>query len=373
MEPFRGSKINPLKFQGDLRHQITTLQPQPSDRTRSAWAPWHPLEEVVVGTCINDHYFDEVRDAAVREPLNQMLRETQEDLDALADLIRSMGVTVIRPPQLQDLRLNPRERASLVQPVELVPRDMAVQVGPHTLYRTVRDRGVVGSWLRPPDINEVQSAWFELFHVAIGMEPAGWTMVGNRLIVDGQQFHYPGAQRELEMWAERWLPGVEIVTVDAGCHTDSWFQCIRPGVLLTCADPEDHHIFEETFPGWSVHHIQGIKPLKQPWEQYFGNQHHHYWLPGADKNPKMQRFIQDWLQMWQGAPSETVFEINSIMINEHTMIACEDNPTVRAWLKSHGVELVISPLRHRWYWDGGISCFTMPTSRQGVMEDFSQF
>jgi hypothetical protein len=62
------------------------------------WAPWHDLTHCVVGTCVTEHYFDDVKDVKVRDPLCRMLRETQEDLDHIANTLINMGVTVIRPP-----------------------------------------------------------------------------------------------------------------------------------------------------------------------------------------------------------------------------------------------------------------------------------
>ena len=329
------------------------------------WAPWHDLTHCVVGTCVTEHYFDDVRDAKVRDPLRKMLRETQEDLDHIANTLINMGVTVIRPPVDATLRLNTRRPASMIQPVETTPRDMAMQLGPHTCYRSQRDRGMMGAWLGCSDVNDVQSAWFELLSLPLVVEPPSWTLVGDRLIVDLQQYRLPTANQELHAWAERWLPGVTVVPMDAGCHADGWFQCIKPGVILTCAVNEDLHLFDTSFPGWQLHQVEGIHAHKSAQMQFYGTQHNAYWLPDAHNNFNVQRFIQDHLLSWTGFSKESVFEVNSLMVNDHTMIACQDNASVRAWLKSHGVEMVVCPLRHRWFWDGGISCFTLAVGRKG--------
>ena len=356
----------PLNQQHQPHHQPHVGHIHVNHRlTGECWAPWHDLTHCVVGTCVTEHYFDGVRDAKVREPLRQMLRETAEDLEHLARTIQSMGVTVIRPPQDDALRLNIRRPQSMVQPVETTPRDMATQIGPHTVYRSQRDRGLMGAWLGAVDVNAIDSAWFELLSLPLVVEPPCWTQVGDRLIVDLQQYRLPSAEQELIAWGERWMPGVTVLPIDAGCHIDGWFQCIKPGVILTCAVDEDLHIFNKTFPGWQIHQVKGIHAHKAPQMQFYGGQKNNYWLPNAKNNFNVQRFIQDYLLGWTGVASESVFEVNSLMVNDHTMIACQDNESVRAWLKSHGVEMVVCPLRHRWFWDGGISCFTLAVGRKG--------
>lgn len=361
----------------ELETRLRLTDPQtvihPSNRARSVWAPWHPLRECVVGSCLNQHYFDEVRDPAVRDPLNRMLAETQEDLDQLANLLTSMGVEVIRPTQDTDLRLNIDQKQTFIQPVEIAPRDLAVQLGPHTVYRSVRDRGCVGAWLQPSDIMMIESAWFELLQIAMRPEPAGWTLVGNRLIVDTFQMIAPQSRPELEAWCKRWLPGVDLVLIDAGCHTDSWFQCVAPGVLLTCSTNEDLPIFQSTFKGWEIKQVEGNDSLKKPFMDAMRSEENSYWLPGEENNLEMQKFIRDCLYTWTGNSQETVWEINSLMVDEHTIISCVDNVEVRSWLKSLGIEMVVQPLRHRWFWDGGISCFTLPTHREGEQENFLNF
>ena len=65
--------------------------------TVNSYTSWQPLEEVIVGRAYPADYFDFIEDAQVRNQLQQILNETEEDLDNLARLIKQHDATVHRP------------------------------------------------------------------------------------------------------------------------------------------------------------------------------------------------------------------------------------------------------------------------------------
>jgi len=44
------------------------------------------------------------------------------------------------------------------------------------------------------------------------------------------------------------------------------------------------------------------------------------------------------------------------------------NQQVFDFLKQHGIEAVVAPFRHRFFWDGGIHCITSDLVRDGEPE-----
>ena len=58
---------------------------------------WDPLQACVVGSCWPPEFFSYVQDTKLRNLLEKIVVETQEDLDALAQFIESRGVRVFRP------------------------------------------------------------------------------------------------------------------------------------------------------------------------------------------------------------------------------------------------------------------------------------
>ena len=67
---------------------------------------------------------------------------------------------------------------------------------------------------------------------------------------------------------------------------------------------------------------------------------------------------------------ETVFDVNMLSIDEHTIICNNYNKEVFEYFKKHKVEPVVYNFRHRYFWDGGVHCITQDLYREGKMEDY---
>ena len=63
----------------------------------NSFTSWQPLEEVIVGRAYSPDYFDFIDNAQVRNQLQQILAETEEDLNNLQRTIETFGATVLRP------------------------------------------------------------------------------------------------------------------------------------------------------------------------------------------------------------------------------------------------------------------------------------
>ena len=47
-----------------------------------------------------------------------------------------------------------------------------------------------------------------------------------------------------------------------------------------------------------------------------------------------------------------------------------DNQELTPFLKKHNIEPVHVPLRHRWFWDGGLHCTSLDIYREGTQQDY---
>ena len=63
----------------------------------NSYTSWQPLEEVIVGRAYTPDYFDFIENAQVRNQLQQILAETEEDLANLQKTIETYGARVRRP------------------------------------------------------------------------------------------------------------------------------------------------------------------------------------------------------------------------------------------------------------------------------------
>ena len=62
----------------------------------NAWNGWDPLKQVILGNCFAPEFFEEIGDPKLRDLLQQILYETQEDLDNIQKTLEDLGVEVVR-------------------------------------------------------------------------------------------------------------------------------------------------------------------------------------------------------------------------------------------------------------------------------------
>jgi glycine amidinotransferase len=67
---------------------------------------------------------------------------------------------------------------------------------------------------------------------------------------------------------------------------------------------------------------------------------------------------------------ETVFDVNMLSISEELVLVNNYNREVFDFLKKHSIEPIVCPLRHRYFWDGGIHCLTLDLVREGNRENY---
>ena len=96
----------------------------------NSYTSWQPLEDVIVGRAYTPDYFDFIDNAQVRNQLQQILFETEEDLNNLQRTIEQYGARVRRPTlipkhEFENLQIN-SEGAPLPP---LTPRDWQISLG----------------------------------------------------------------------------------------------------------------------------------------------------------------------------------------------------------------------------------------------------
>ena len=96
----------------------------------NSYTSWQPLEEVIVGRAYTPDYFDFINNAQVRCQLQQILAETEEDLDNLQKTIEQYGARVLRPnlsAKDQFVKLQTQGGGAPLPP--LTPRDWQISLG----------------------------------------------------------------------------------------------------------------------------------------------------------------------------------------------------------------------------------------------------
>lgn len=354
----------------------------------NVWSKWDPLKKVVIGTCLDQNYFEHVKNIEIKEKLTQILIETQEDLDNFAGTLESLGVKVLRGnPQHQIFpkRLDPDRPARDTVKVLLYPRDYYMVLG----NNLIASHHAMISQDYYPEItssvkNHTKSAWHNLLidRKINGIIPPSWTLIGKDLFVDTQDYCINWIKnppdwfkqktiQDMTEWAKQWLPEVDVHWLDIGGHNDGTFHACKPGVIISLHDIQK---YAETFPGWDVLYLPD-----QSWDAVDGflkikdKTEGKYWIPGEENNQQLLDFINSWLNEWVGFVEETVFDVNCLMVNQNTVCVSNYNKQVFDFFKKHKIEPIICPIRHRYFWDGGLHCVSLDLYREGECQSYINY
>jgi hypothetical protein len=340
----------------------------------NSYTSWQPLEEVIVGRAYSPDYFDFIENAQVRNQLQQILAETAEDLDNLQRVIEQSGATV-RRPDLPD-------RDSFIQgqingngaPLPpLTPRDWQITLG-DKLLRV----------LAMPELDRVCREYQDAGATVINPHgPTGWdencvlngasasciVRVGRDVFFDNSDF--------LRADQTRWIvenvlgPDYRIHEAVTDGHGDAVFAILKPGVLLS--SKHDVNLdFERDFPGWDVCKVwdSSIWAAMEVGKFKYESNPGAWYVQGQTPTPEFTEFVNTYLRNWTGFVAETVFDVNCLVLDESHVIFSAYNKQVFDYCRRHGIEPIISELRHSYFWDGGISCCTQDIRRRGGLESY---
>lgn len=372
---------------------------------------WAPLREIIVGSATNytshdrelsfDVFFHEnlFRSDWAYPRLHQStgrsiserswkvsdlyVEQLTEDVEALAETLRSLGVVVRRPLTLPaDAEpiagfgwqappipaLNIRDN-TLIMGDEIVETPPAIRsryletrlLAP--LFREYFDDG--GTWTTMPR-PVLTDASFDLSYArdtetslggptepidAPGASPFD---VGYEMILDGAQCLRLGKDIVVNIananhaaacdWLERHWEGtyrIHRVHRMSDNHIDSMILALRPGVFLA-RHPGIRDLMPEPFSSWT------------------------YIVPPEPDHDSFPTYDDGDLVL-----TSPYIDLNVLSLDEERVLVNEDCPGLSAVLESHGFTPIPVRHRHRRLFGGGFHCFTLDTVRSGGMEDYT--
>ena len=329
-------------------------------------APWHTLKKVCLGRSYSPSFYNEIKNSRIKDLLTQIARETEEDYKNIQEILEQAGVEVVRPTIPEDSILNyidvngcithaSAKSFTLIPRPPMQPRDSQLIVG-SSLVATNAEINAYS------DVIDINSA-IALRH-GLSFDAPYVTVIGNDLIVDCRD------QPWLDSFIQKQFPHHRVTAVDIGGHNDAVFAPVKPGVIISTYD---HTNYSETFPGWEVFYVERQSWNAIPeWRRLKHSNAGKWWMPGEETNIEFTTFVETWLTNWLGYVEETVFDVNMLVLDEHTVMVNNYNRAVFEFLKKHRVEPIIAPFRHRFFWDGGIHCITSDLYREGEAETYIQ-
>jgi len=325
-------------------------------------APWDNLESCIVGQSYPSQFYDSIKNVKIRDSLQKIANETEEDYLGIISILNEFGITVSRPTMDVNSSIidfvdnngrvsyNGSKSFTLIPRPPMQPRDSFLIVG-NKLVETLDE----SKWYDLPN-SIVSSRKFDAPLI---------TVIGKHLIVDCRENPW------LAEYIQSLYPDRTVVPVHIGGHNDAVFCPLKPGIIISTYH---HDNYTDTFPGWTVKYIKNQSWDAIPgWRKYKHSNINKWWSPDQADNREFSEFVDTWLGNWLGYVNETVFDVNMLQINERTVLVNNYNKEMFEFFKQHNVEPIIAPFRHRFFWDGGIHCVTGDLYRKGEMHEYIRY
>lgn len=333
----------------------------------STHSPFQTLKAVLLGQGVSENFFHWIKDPTVKDPLLKIVRETNEDLGFIRKILERHGVKVFQAKPLEFKEHVYNNNAAVPVP-PLQPRDVHLTLGTKCYCISTQPQ-----WSYIKDIVD-ESCLINLFDLVYqpGVEfkygfllsGANTCKLGTKLIVGGN------VDKNMENFARDFFGtrGYEIIFTGEMGHTDGCMSVLKPGVIVSISN---FLTYEKTFPGWEVLVCDNQYWNKvRGWIEFKKKSKGRWWVPGEESNENLKEFVNTWLDKWVGHVQETVFDVNMLSVSEEVVLVNNYDKTVFDFLKKHKIEPIICPLRHRYFWDGGIHCLTLDLIREGEKENY---
>jgi hypothetical protein len=329
----------------------------------SVYCQYDPLEEVWLGDCYPAEFYQGF-DPEVRSVFERITDITRTDLNNFEQIFKSLGIVVRRPvfTQVEDFV---DSQGRLLKP-PIAPRDTEMSLG--TEFYHLRNYYSKDPWQLVLD--EYQNSGSQVisagFYERYGyLEPPSIIRLGADIYIDRDSHLHSWSLIERDV-IPHWNKDYNVVVCNTDGHADSVFCAVGNGRILTS---HWKHDYTAEFPGWDVFHIPKQKSQnRQVINQLQSSQEKNWWVEGVQNlYPAFNQYIENFAKDWVGFATETVFEVNSLMINENLILTTgTPDAQTQQWFKKHRVEWIPVEFKTRGFWDSGVHCLTVDVRRRGT-------
>ena len=339
----------------------------------STHTSFQPLKTVLLGQTFDLDYFHWIKDPKIKDPLTRILEETHEDLENMKAILKKHGVEVVQPAPIKSDAEKQFANGEAFHFPPLQPRDVFLTLGNKLYSNTTQNfYDYIFDYI---DKKDYVNLFKETYKDGKTFVPAQYNSMAKGLISGafcykiGKRIVIPklvdGLMRDLvrKLWTSQ---GYEVVETEEVGHTDGVLSVIKPGAMISLHGIQN---YKKTFPGWDVLYLDDI-PLDPPGWDKLKYKPSRWWIPGEESNEQLHEYVDTWFTKWTGNISETLFDLNMLSLSEEAIMCTHESKRVFDFLKKHKVEPIITPLRHRYFWDGGLHCITLDLVRDGNREDY---
>lgn len=354
-----------------------------AERGVSVYSEFDRLEEVIVGRAYSPSAFDYLEDFELKDMLQKILFETEEDLNQLVKIFTDFGCQVVRPEIPLHLNKNGEPYKFDLQTIDfnfpnhpLMPRDTVFTYANTVVecftgsggrllenwaYRDIlKNYFHVGSdWRSMPfpllknkntydDYNKADTI---LFHAA-NLIRCGKHIIHSYPTTKNGKWKGKGTEAGLD-WMRSQFPAADFIQAPCQGHIDGKIALLKPGVLATW----DSEYLPEQLKTWECVKIESPPPFPEHFMK-------------IKKQRFYKDFVKQWLSEWIGYVDETVFDVNMFSLSTEYVITNGYNKQAYDAFRKNGIEGIPWNFRHQYFWDGAIHCVTLDVRRSGGAEDY---
>lgn len=382
----------------------------------SVYQHWDPLQTCIVGRTYPPEFYQFIQNAKTRNSFEKLAQETEEDYQQLIKLLESkFKVKVYRPEfpnDLNELYINgkwvqpptaPRDYFLMIQDKFWVPGVPNASHAWSVFYRQNKQ-----SWwpdyIRPNDFydslpehaQEIQEKFHKFkqldqlhldaklkfySHIFQEIKNQGNEIVYTDLdFINGcfvsrigsdlyfaTQTYYDNKQVILDQ-VNQLFPSTRNHVVNAGGHGDAVYCPVAPGLIISLNDVPT---YADTFPGWEVVYLPPSNYAHMREFEFSMKRNKGRWfMPGFEHDQNLINMVDHYFDEWVGQVSETVFDVNILIVDPKNIVVSAHNDQVEAACARHGIEVHVVPFRHKYFWDCGIHCVTNDLNRMGTLGKF---
>jgi len=374
---------------------------------------WDTLKTCIVGKAYPPEFFSFITNTKTRINFEKLAEETEEDYQSLIMLLRKFGVEIFRPEFPSDF--NELFVDGKWTPPPTAPRDYFLMIGDkfyipnipnvshawHTFYRnsklpewgecpteeifleTIENKYHAGFFneygrFRLQDnkifdhkmnfytniFNHIESQGNEIVYTSLDFINGCFvSRIGEDLYFATQTYH--DNQHRILQQVNELFPNTTNHIVDAGGHGDAVYCPVTPGLIISL---NDIPTYKDTFPDWEVVYLPDSNYAHmRKFETSMRLNKGRWFLPGFDEDENLVKTVDYYFDEWVGNVSETVFNVNILVVDKKNIIVSSHNDHVEEACSRYGVEVHVSPFRHKYFWDCGIHCATNDLNRDGVI------
>lgn len=375
----------------------------------SVYQHWDPLKVCLVGKTYPPEFYHWIKNPKTRSRFEKMAMETEEDYQNLITLLQKrFGVRVLRPEfpdDFDDLYIDgkwvqpptaPRDYFVMIRNKFWVPRVPNASHAWSVFYRQnkqswwpdyIRPTDFYESW---PEYSQEIKEKFSIFqnkdqkhldaklkfysHAFDEIKHSGSDVVYTDLdFINGcfvsrigeklyfaTQTYYDDKQSILDQ-VNKLFPDTQNRVVNAGGHGDSVYCPVTPGLIISLNDVPT---YADTFPGWEVLYLPPSNYAHMREFEFSMKRNKGRWfMPGFEQDIDLQHSVDYYFDEWIGQVSETVFDVNILIVDPKNIIVSTYNEKVEQACARYGITVHVSPFRHKYFWDCGIHCVTNDLDR----------